>query len=128
MSHDNKQNNKITGKEGEELAIAYLQKKGMVLRDQNFVSGKYEIDLIFQDGPILVFVEVKMRIQARVEPEHAVNYVKQRHIASAAENYLRVKRIYPEIRFDIISINRIEGKTEIIHFKDAFYPLKFLGR
>ena len=125
MNTETPNNNKLTGQKGEELATNFLEKKGYKILDTNFISGKYEIDLICEFQNKLVFVEVKTRHNAKVEPEFAVNKSKQQHIARAAEGYMRLKKLNQEIRFDIIAINHGNGQTEIIHFEDAFYPIYY---
>ncbi len=125
MNQENTNNNKLTGQRGEELAIQFLEKKQYKILDQNFVSGKYEIDLICEFQDKIIFIEVKTRHNAKVEPEFAVNRSKQQHISRAAEGYMRFKKINKEIRFDIIAINHANGITEITHFVDAFYPVYY---
>jgi putative endonuclease len=122
---DNPFHNQQTGKDGESLAASFLEKKGFKVLDRNFVSGKYEIDLICEFKQYLVFVEVKARNNAKLEPEFAVNKAKQTHIARAAEGYMRFKKLNKEARFDIIAINHANGITEITHFADAFYPIYY---
>jgi putative endonuclease len=125
MNPENTNNNRLTGQKGEELAIQFLEKKQYKILDQNFVSGKYEIDLICEFQDKLIFIEVKTRHNAKIEPEFAVNRSKQLHISRAAEGYMRFKKINKEIRFDIIAINHANGITEITHFVDAFYPVYY---
>lgn len=125
MNTETPNNNKQTGQKGEELAINFLEKKSYKILDKNFISGKYEIDLICEFEHKLIFVEVKTRHNAKVEPEFAVNRTKQQHIARAAEGYMRFKKLNKEIRFDIIAINHGNGITEITHFEDAFYPIYY---
>jgi putative endonuclease len=68
-------------------------------------------------------VEVKTRFSKEYgEPWAAVNYSKQRKICKSADYYLRLFRIDAEPRFDIVSIVHAEGKTEITHLEQAFFP------
>ena len=53
-----------SGAAAEDLALSYLQAKGLTLIERNFrVRGGTggEIDLVMQDGATLVFVEVRAR-------------------------------------------------------------------
>ena len=120
-----KSQNTATGKLGEDLAADYLLKKGYEILDRNFTSGNIEIDLICKHKQELVFVEVKSRFNAIVEPEKAVGAAKQRNIANGATNYLLRNKIESDIRFDIIAINFYDGKVDIAHFEDAFYPIYY---
>ena len=55
-------NNRQTGNAYEQMAVEYLQKKGMIILDRNFRRGRSgEIDIVGRDGKYLVFVEVKYR-------------------------------------------------------------------
>ena len=47
------------GRQGEELAAAYLESRGMRVIERNFRVQGGEIDLIAEDGRYLAFVEVK---------------------------------------------------------------------
>ena len=50
------------GRIGEDIAKKYLQKLGYKIIDMNWhYSKNAEIDIIAEDGKILVFVEVKTR-------------------------------------------------------------------
>ena len=48
-----------TGAKAERLVREYLEARGFRFLYQNDRSGKYEIDLVMEDGAYLVFVEVK---------------------------------------------------------------------
>jgi putative endonuclease len=123
METQDNMHNKQTGKMGEELAAKFLANKGFQIVCQNYVSSKVEIDIIARKDKLLVFVEVKTRFNALVQPEMAVDYTKQKHIARAASSYLSKHQIVDPIRFDIIAINFFNGKVDIAHFEDAFYPV-----
>lgn len=122
QSNSKKSNNKETGAIGEELAVAYLKKNGYDILMRNYVAGKIEVDIVAQIGNDIVFVEVKTRFNAMVEPEKAVTKAKQKNLAQAAEQFIVDKQLNLPARFDIISINFIDNKPEITHFEDAFYP------
>lgn len=77
------------GREGEALARSYLENKGYRFLSANFRTAHSEIDLIMDDGGVLVFVEVKSRHNRRYgEPVEAVNPFKQRHIRLGARAYV----------------------------------------
>lgn len=118
----NLKNNKEKGNLGEDIATKYLQDKGYLILERNFTSGKAEIDIIAQHQNDIVFVEVKTRFNALLEPEKAVTKAKQKHLAFAATAFIEDKQPGKQARFDIISINFINNKPQIEHFEDAFYP------
>ncbi|OYU96349.1 MAG: endonuclease [Bacteroidetes bacterium B1(2017)] len=123
MENSNEKHNLETGRLGEEMAAEYLVKNGYQILEKNYRFGRVEIDLICCKNKLYVFVEVKCRHTALVHPELAVDFSKQRNIARAASTYLHKYNIVDPIRFDIIAINIFQGKADIAHFEDAFYPV-----
>jgi putative endonuclease len=110
------------GKQGEELAVQFLQKLGYTIIETNWQQHKFEIDIIAQDKNEIVFAEVKTRSTTYFgKPEEAVTLSKQKHLIEGADFYLQEKEIDLEARFDVISVV-IDKTTEISHIKDAFYP------
>lgn len=111
------------GKEGEQLAKAHLLKKGWLLLEENWRFEHKEVDLIFRDGDELVIVEVKTRSTDYFgDPEEAVHEAKEEHLIQAAEAYLEAHDLDLEVRYDVIAIILKNGKHEITHIVDAFYP------
>ena len=93
------------GKWGEDLAAGYLQRKGYTIIERDWKSGKRDLDIIAQDGNVIVFVEVKTRRNRLYgEPEESVDYHKLQNLQQAISHYVKFKHIHQEIRFDIISI------------------------
>lgn len=110
------------GKKGELLAKQFLEEKGYEILDQNWRHKKSEIDLIAQHDGLYVFIEVKTRSQTYFgPPESFVTENQQQAILRAAQQYLLEKEWSGDIRFDVLAIHLHEGKTDIEHFKDAFY-------
>jgi putative endonuclease len=110
-----------TGKRGEELAADYLTGKGLIIRNKNWRKGYLEVDLIAEDGGVLVFVEVKTRSDlAHGLPEEAVTRKKERLLMDAAEAYLDVYGLENEVRFDIVAVWEDENGTRINHIREAF--------
>ncbi|MDZ4668029.1 MAG: YraN family protein [bacterium] len=123
MEHQNNLHNIETGKLGEDLATNFLVENGYEIIEKNYVATKVEIDIICKINKLWVFVEVKCRNNALVQPEMAVGFAKQKNIARAASSFLYQNKIVEPIRFDIIAINFLNGKVDIAHFEDAFYPV-----
>ena len=118
-----KSDNKKKGDWGEKIAAAYLTEKGYRVIKTQWHYARYEVDLIVLKQNTIVFVEVKTRFSADYgAPWEAVNYAKQRKICKSADYYLRCFRVDAEPRFDIVSIIHAEGKTEITHLEQAFFP------
>lgn len=116
------ENNREFGSWGEKKAAQYLLKKGFRIVERNFRLRQGEIDIIVTKDDWLVFVEVKTRSSRFFgSPQAAVDFDKQRKIKNIARYFLMdsdYKRY--RIRFDVISIMYIEGKTKIEHLKNCF--------
>jgi putative endonuclease len=103
---------KAIGDDAESLALAYLQRQGLVLVQRNYrvAGGPHargaEIDLILRerDGT-LVFVEVHSRATASHGGALAsVDGTKQRRIVRAAQHYLLRRPVMPPCRFDVVAL------------------------
>jgi len=117
---NNKVNNKIKGKAGEDLVCAYLKKQGYEILERNFRTQVGEIDIIAADDGCLVFIEVKTRRNdAYGVPSEAVDYRKQQTISRVASQYIQ-KYLYFDMimRFDVAEV-WLE-KSEINLIKNAF--------
>lgn len=114
------------GKEGEEYAVKYLIDKGFTIKDRNFNSINSEIDIICTKGDMLVFVEVRLKMNADYGfPEDTMGKGKQNAIKRGAEAYLHKFPWHGEARFDFISIIE-KPKFELLHFEDAFFNRKLM--
>ncbi len=112
------------GKQGEELAVAFLKKQNYKILATNWRFGKEEIDIIACDKNEIVFAEVKTRgSQAFGAPETFVSNAKQRFIINAADAYLKKNDVDLEARFDVISVIIKNTEPEINHIISAFYPI-----
>lgn len=106
----------IAGQQGEDAALAYLQQHGLTLIERNFRCKGGEIDLVMQQGEVLVFVEVRKRADRNHGGAAAsVTPAKQRRLICAAQHYLQRYRLPPACRFDVIAIDG----TETVWIKDA---------
>ena len=113
----------ITGKEGEEIAAAYLKAKGYQIIAMNKQFGRAEVDIIAKIGNEYVFVEVKTRSSNHFGfPEEAIGNKKIKSLGKAAEQFSLDKKQNLEIRFDMISLVLGEDKHDIVHIEDAFFP------
>lgn len=113
----------LLGKSGEEYASEYLISRGYVVRDINWVSGKYELDIVAYHQSTIVIVEVKTRSSVDFAyPEEAVTEKKIRNTVRAADAYMRMFELDMDVRFDVISIVGKEPPYTIEHIEDAFLP------
>ncbi|WP_128330454.1 YraN family protein [Apibacter sp. HY039] len=109
------------GYEAETEAVRYLKSKGYILIERNWRFRKAEIDIIMIDKKELVVVEVKARNSNSVmEPEDAVDYSKKRLMILAADYYVENNQIEYDVRFDVVSMLKIDNSWQINHITDAF--------
>ena len=100
---------KQRGDLAEDLALVFLQERGLQLLVRNYRTpgrGGGEIDLIVRDpGGTLVFVEVRSRMNARHGGALAsISRTKQRRIVLAARFYLHQLLRCPPCRFDVVVV------------------------
>ncbi|MDO5143246.1 MAG: YraN family protein [bacterium] len=109
-----------TGLDGEEKAEKALTAKGMRCLARRYRGADGEIDLIMQDGAMIVFVEVKDRPLGRAGTGlMAITPAKQRRIAHAAMHYLAAtQQTDRQARFDVVELTA-DG---LLHIPNAFWP------
>jgi putative endonuclease len=112
------------GKWGEAYAEKYLQSEGLRFIARNERTPYGEIDLIVQDGEIIVYVEVKTRTtEAYGYPEAAINFRKRKHLIESALFLSQKYQDYGDHwRIDVISIYKPRGKKNepvVEWFKNA---------
>lgn len=116
-------NTKELGKTGEDRAVNFLRQKGFSIIKTNYRTPDGEIDIIAQDGDILVFVEVKLRRSLSFGgPEAAVNPEKQKKIRRIARQFISHYQLFDrDCRFDIVAL-LYEGKAvQVKYIPNAFY-------
>ncbi|MCP3797992.1 YraN family protein [Allokutzneria sp. A3M-2-11 16] len=110
--------NQELGRRGEDLAVCYLERQGMVVLSRNWRCHLGELDVIAADGDVLVVCEVKTRSGTGFGgPEEAVTRVKLRRMRTLANQWLSVYRVgWCSIRCDVIAVLcRPDGRTFIDH-------------
>lgn len=109
------------GELGEQLAADFLIENNYEILERNWVSDKAEIDIIAKKGNVLAVVEVKTRSSIEFGlPQDFVKPKKIQLLIKAINQYVETIDYEPEIRFDIIAINKVNSKFNIEHIKDAF--------
>jgi putative endonuclease len=111
------------GQEGEAAAEQYLRRIGYRIVAKNLRSSLGELDLVAEDGQVLVFVEVKAR---RTEEfggaVHAVHRQKQEKLIQLASQYLARYHLTNRLcRFDVVLLQGDEASTpQVEHIQNAF--------
>jgi len=116
-----------TGLEGEQATYFELRRRGFRVVARRWISARVlgDVDLIGWDGGVLCFVEVKTRTQRDNNPaESAVDEDKRSMVRGLARAYLRTlpesERAAVPVRFDVVSVYFMQGKTEFEVFPNAF--------
>ena len=108
------------GKWGEEIAAAYLQKKGLRIMQRDWKSGHRDIDIIATDGECLIFVEVKTHRNTDYgSPLEAIDYKKRRNLLASINHYIRSRHIDMPFRCDVVAVvANIGTEPEVEHIED----------
>jgi len=111
------------GQEGESAAEQYLRHKGYRIVARNLRSPLGELDLVAEDGRVLVFVEVKARRTGAFGGAiYAVHQRKQQKLIQLAALYLARHHIKDRLcRFDVVLLQGVgTGPAQIEHIQNAF--------
>jgi putative endonuclease len=111
------------GQAAEDLAAEYLTARGLRVLTRNYRVRGGEVDLVCEHGPALVFVEVRLRSNARFGgPAASIGAAKRRRLVLAAEHYLAAcagrARNRP-CRFDAVLLTSLQPK-DIEWIQNAF--------
>jgi putative endonuclease len=103
----------LAGARLEQLALAHLQAHGLALIQPNFRARFGEVDLVMQEGPDVVFVEVRHRRSADYGGAAAsVSRAKQQRVRRAAQLWLMRRygsKGWPNCRFDVVAFDGVES-------------------
>ena len=109
------------GRRGEDIAAAYLRKKGYRILSRNFRTRRGEVDIVCGTGNRTVFVEVKTWTTMGADQlGRAIDREKQRRIVAAARQFLL---FHPESagsvspRFDVVFV---QSRCTVLHVQGAF--------
>lgn len=109
------------GKQGEEMAVAYLLEQGYEIVARNFRYQKAEVDIIARKEGILAVVEVKTR--STPDFGDPSQFLKRRQIQlliSAIDYFVNDHELDVDVRFDIVAIVKNDSGTRVEHMEDAF--------
>ena len=110
------------GKEGEQIAVDFLIKKGYQIKHRNYRYLKAEIDIIAQKDDILAIVEVRARSNDQIVPiAETITPKKIKLLVMAADYFVVDEHINAEVRFDVITILKNAKMFKIAHLESAFY-------
>lgn len=112
---------KQTGRQGEDIAAAYLLENDCRIVERNWACPTGELDIIAQDGDVLIFVEVRTRRGDRFgTAEESITPTKQARLIELAQTYLQnLPSPHPAWRIDVIAIQLGQGLPQINHIENA---------
>ena len=111
------------GRAAEAIAAHYLELRGYRIVARNVRDGPRELDLIAEDGRLVVFVEVKFRTDDRFGGfREALGAAQKRDLERAAVAFLKSWGLVGRpLRFDLIGLE-LSGKAglKLEHFPGAY--------
>ncbi len=114
--------NKQTGFIGEKLAEEYLLSKNYKLITKNYSTKFGEIDLIFKDGPLTVFVEVKTKKGLDFgTPEEMFTLGKHRRVKNMATVFLKGRDVPCRIDMIAILLNPDDSLLSLKHYPNVVF-------
>ncbi len=105
----------------EQQAAHYLEQQGLIVNTRNYLCKSGEIDLVMNDGELLVFIEVRQRnSQYYGSAIETVDRRKQRKLIRAARHYLQKFGLTERVacRFDVIGVET-SSETAVPHTQSA---------
>ena len=112
-------NNRKEGILGEQLAVEYLEARGIKVLHRNYSCKVGEVDIVAQEGEYLLFVEVKARYGGNMGwPLEAVTPAKITQIVKTANWYLAVNRLKTDVRFDVACVDL--AAEQVTYIPNAF--------
>ena len=107
------------GKDAEARAATFLESRGLHIVARNYRGRFGEIDLIAQDGTMLVFVEVRARGSNSFGGAAAsITAAKREKLTRTALQYLATLKRTPPCRFDAVLLGN--GANPIEWVRNAF--------
>ena len=110
------------GKIGEDVACAELERLGYAVLARRYRSRFGEIDIVAEQGRVIVFLEVKARATDEFGgAAAAVTRGKQHRIAQMAVDFLARHRLQDRpCRFDVVTVEFSGGLPRVEIYRDAF--------
>jgi putative endonuclease len=111
------------GRRGEDVAVQYLEGRGLTVLSRNWRCRHGELDVVATDARCLVVCEVKTRSGTRFgDPAEAVTGRKAARIRRLAGFWLAAHHLpWTEVRFDVCAVLMEPGRPATVsHYESAF--------
>jgi putative endonuclease len=108
------------GREGEQVAVEYLERAGLRVLDRNWRCADGEIDIVAAERQVMVVCEVKTRSSASYgTPIEQITRAKLVRLRRLASRWLVAHGVlFDEVRIDVIGlIRKPSGDYEIEHVR-----------
>ncbi|SDL66982.1 putative endonuclease [Nonomuraea maritima] len=107
------------GRQGEQIAATYLERQGMTVIERNWRCRDGEIDILAEDGPHLVVVEVKTRSsRSHGTALESVRPAKLARLRMLATRWLATQpRTFETVRVDVVALERFAGDFALRHVR-----------
>lgn len=118
--------NKALGERAERAAADWLVAQGFELLAANLRVGRFEVDLVLRDGPVIVIVEVRSRGPgAWTGALESIDAKKRDRLRAAGERLWRDRfardASVERLRFDAAAVELLpDGGARVEHIKAAF--------
>lgn len=111
------------GRFGEDLTADFCRRElGYKLIARNWRWKRDELDIICQDGDVLVFVEVRSRAaHALVGGVHSVDAKKKKVLLRGCKAYINQLQNRPKhVRFDVVDVAiSVDGEGDVRHYANV---------
>jgi len=108
------------GRQGEQVAVEYLERAGLRVLDRNWRCSIGEIDIVAAERQVMVVCEVKTRSDTRFgTPLEAITRNKRARLRRLASQWLVAHGVlFDEVRIDVIGLIRTPaGEFQIEHVR-----------
>ncbi|GAA1280064.1 YraN family protein [Pseudonocardia aurantiaca] len=113
----------VLGRRGEDLAVRYLEQRGLLILSRNWRCRHGELDVVATDARRLVVCEVKTRTGTGFgEPAEAVDRRKSARIRRVTQVWLATHQVrWCEVRFDVLAVTvQADRPAAVKHYEAAF--------
>jgi putative endonuclease len=112
------------GTRSERAAADFLKRLGYRILAENYRCSAGELDLVAQDGEVIVVAEVRSTEESNsLKAAASVDYVKQKRLTKLALHYLQEHKLLGHpARFDVLAVSWPAGDDipAVTHFRNAF--------
>jgi len=107
------------GQKGEEAARQYLNSLGYHIVNQNWRSGRYELDMVARHNEMVIAIEVKTRTDEISDFDEVMSANKEKNLKEAVHRYMSSLNEVLDCRIDLLFLETKQGGFNVTHIKDA---------